>query len=216
MNLLIVNTIKRFVKDKKAVALVLSYVSCILGYKIINSLPAQGTNITTPLDDKIPFIQYFVIPYYSWYILVAFSFFYIYMKDNEVFYKFATCMTLTMSSALIIFLFFQTTVTRPTIIGDDFFSNLVRNIYSVDNPVNCCPSLHVSISLVCTIWVRRVSDSNVIKSSVFVVGLLIVLSTLFIKQHVILDVAVAFVQVLLVRRVVDGERLIDFSNLLLK
>lgn len=203
---------KRFIKDKKAIFLVIAYLLTIIGYEFVNELNIPSVSIATTLDNKIPLIKYFVIPYYMWYLLVIFSFIYIYAKNNEEFYKFTTCIILTMLSALAIFLLFQTSVSRPIIVGDDIFSNMIRNIYANDRPVNCCPSLHVAISLVCSIWVCRVSESRLIRSSVIITGYLIILSTLFIKQHVIMDVVVAFIQVFLLRMVVDRKPSIKYEE----
>ena len=117
-----------------------------------------------------------------------------------------------MLSALIIFIFFQTSVSRPIIVGDDMFSNMIRNIYANDRPVNCCPSLHVALALICSIWVCRVSENRILKSTVIVVGYLIILSTLFIKQHVIMDVIVAFIQVFVLRNIVDRNPHVEYEE----
>lgn len=202
---MILDIAKRFIKDRKAILLVIGYVSSIIGYQVVNDLNLTSVDVATAFDSKIPFIKYFVVPYYSWYFLVLFSFIYIYAKDNEEFYKFAICINLTMYSALLIYLLFQTSVTRPVLVGDDIFTNMVRSIYANDRPVNCCPSLHTAITLVCNIWVCRVSESKAIKSTVTITGYLIILSTLFIKQHVVLDVIVAFIQVFILKSIVDRQ-----------
>ena len=87
---------KRFIKDRKAIFLVISYLLTIIGYELVNGLNIQSVSLATTLDSKIPLIKYFVIPYYMWYALVLFSFIYIYTKNNEEFYKFAKCIVLTM------------------------------------------------------------------------------------------------------------------------
>lgn len=186
-------TALRFLKDKKAIALCIGYVSTILGYGIINKLNLPAINLTTQIDSFIPLVKVFVVPYYMWYPLVLFSFIYIYHKDNNEFYKFGWTMIGTMGIALLIFFFFQTTVTRPAIYGNDIFSNLIRGIYVRDMPVNCCPSLHVGITLVCTYYVNKISSDDILCKSVNVIGILIILSTIFIKQHVIVDVIGGFI-----------------------
>lgn len=205
---------KDFIKDRKAVLLVIAYLLTIIGYEFINGLNISSISVATSLDSQIPFVKYFVVPYYMWYFLVLFSFIYIYIKNKSEFYKFASCIVLTMISALVIFIFFQTSVSRPIIIGDDIFSNMVRNIYVNDRPVNCCPSLHVAISLVCSIWICRVSEVRWTRLVVCITGYLIILSTLFIKQHVILDVVVAFFQVFILREVVDKTLIIKYKEVL--
>ena len=200
---MIIDIAKRFIKDRKAIFLVIAYLITIIGYELVNGLNIPSVSLATTLDSKIPLIKYFVIPYYMWYALVLFSFIYIYAKNNEEFYKFAKCIVLT-----------QTSVSRPIIVGDDVFSNMIRNIYANDRPVNCCPSLHVALALICSIWVCRVSENKILKSTVIIVGYLIILSTLFIKQHVIMDVVVAFVQVLILRNIVDRNSYIEYEEAL--
>ena len=209
---MVMDIAKRFIKDRKAIFLVIAYLITIIGYELVNGLNIQSVSLATTLDSKIPLIKYFVIPYYMWYALVLFSFIYIYGKNNEEFYKFAKCIVLTMLSALVIFIFFQTSVSRPIIIGDDVFSNMIRSIYENDRPVNCCPSLHVALALICSIWGCRVSENKILKSTVIIVGYLIILSTLFIKQHVIIDVIVAFVQVLILRIIVDRNSYVEYEE----
>ena len=199
---MIVDIVTKFLKDKKAILLVLSYIISSLGYKVINNIDSKSYNLGTSFDNKIPFIKYFVIPYYTWYILIVFSFLYIYIRSQDEFYDFVACMTITMLTALLVYICFQTTVIRPEIVGDDIFSNLIRSIYSADKPINCCPSLHVSITLVCSMWINRVSKNKYLKIGVFFLGTLIILSTLFIKQHIVIDVFVSFIQVFLVKQIV--------------
>ena len=208
--------IEKFIKDKKAIILMISYIIACLGYEIINNIETKSYNLTIALDYRIPLIKYFVIPYYAWYLLIFFSFIYIYIKDNEEFYSFVKCMILTMVTALMIFVFFQTSVVRPIIIDSDFFSNLIKDIYARDNPINCCPSLHVSITLVCSIWINKVSENKYLKGTVFILGILIILSTLFIKQHVIMDVVVAFIQAFLIKNIVDISNELSLERLLVK
>jgi len=78
---------------------------------------------------------------------------------------------------------------RPDLVGSDFLTSIIRAIYSFDQPYNCFPSIHV---LACYIIMRGIDKCqpgiNKLKISAGVISTLIVLSTLFIKQHAIMDV----------------------------
>ena len=67
---------------------------------------------------------------------------------------------------------------------------MVQNIYEADRCVNVFPSIHVYNSIVCAValWKSKVLlMKKQEKSSVFLSAILITLSTLFIRQHSILD-----------------------------
>ena len=40
------------------------------------------------LDDKIPFIEYFIIPYLLWFVYVAVVFLYMFFQDRKEFYQY--------------------------------------------------------------------------------------------------------------------------------
>jgi membrane-associated phospholipid phosphatase len=81
---------------------------------------------------------------------------------------------------------------RPEILPrDNVFTDLVRWIYSNDTATNVLPSIHVfnSVGVCCAI---HYSDSlrryPVIQKGSTILTVLIVLSTMFIKQHSVVDV----------------------------
>lgn len=92
----------------------------------------------------------------------------------------------------VIYLLFQTTVPRPILLGSDFLTRLVGFIYSYDNPFNCFPSLHVLTSYLLIKGIRE-SKPKIAVDTVIIIGIatVIILSTQFIKQHVVLDVVFA-------------------------
>jgi membrane-associated phospholipid phosphatase len=68
---------------------------------------------------------------------------------------------------------------------------MVGFIYSIDPPINVCPSIHVinSIGVNAVVWNSSLFANNKrIKVSSAVIMILICFSTLFIKQHSFLDV----------------------------
>jgi hypothetical protein len=91
--------------------------------------------------------------------------------------------------SIIIFLLFQTTVPRIEITGSDIFTKILLLIRSNDNPVNCLPSLHV---FTCWLVIRAMSKSTLksFKNNLIIttISFVIILSTLFTKQHAVLDV----------------------------
>jgi membrane-associated phospholipid phosphatase len=78
---------------------------------------------------------------------------------------------------------------RPDVLDTDPFCGLARIIYSHDNPYNAFPSIHVlgTFSLILAATMAR-KIGKITKLGIVVVGLLIILSTVFVKQHVVLDI----------------------------
>ena len=81
---------------------------------------------------------------------------------------------------------FPTYVIRPEITSQTLGSNLLRWVYAHDQPYNALPSSHVYLTLLCgLLWIRWKPCGRLI----WLAGVLtICLSTLFTKQHYLLDV----------------------------
>ena len=88
---------------------------------------------------------------------------------------------------------------RPAVMPrDNIFTHLVQVIYSTDTPTNLWPSIHVYNSIGTMIAVhhsRRFNKKGVIIMDV--IGTLIILSTLFVKQHSFYDVTTAFIMAII-------------------
>ena len=81
---------------------------------------------------------------------------------------------------------FQTEVLRPIIASTDFFTRLTNTIYKYDMPNNTFPSLHVALTSTISAFVY---EKNTKVGMVLIpLTILIILSTMFIKQHVFLDI----------------------------
>jgi membrane-associated phospholipid phosphatase len=86
------------------------------------------------------------------------------------------------------FVVYPTAAPRPDqVSGEGFAVWGLRALYSADPPYNCFPSLHVAHSFVSALAVSRVHRRLGIIA--LVAGMLVAVSTLFTKQHYVLDVA---------------------------
>ena len=114
-----------------------------------------------PLDDKIPFCRYFIIPYCLWHPLLFLMTLYLMFYDAEG--------------------------------QHDLFTWLVQRIYAADTNTNVLPSMHV---IGCAALTLACFDSEPLRRRhlqwvMLPLGLVISMSTVFVKQHSILDVFVA-------------------------
>lgn len=157
-------------------------------YTILNENTTSATQIPLPMDNDIPFIVSFVVPYIIWYVFVFGYLVYFCFKDTDVYVK--TLLTIVIGELIcfVIYFFFQTTVPRPTIEGNGFFVMLVKYIYAHDQPVNCFPSIHVLTTYAIMLASFHIKNKHRLNTYfIHGMGSLIILSTLFIKQHVVLD-----------------------------
>ena len=89
--------------------------------------------------------------------------------------------------AYVCFLVYPTVAPRPTeVIGQGFGVWGLRLLYSADPPYNCFPSLHVAHSFVSALTCYRVHRETGIAA--VLCASLVAVSTLYSKQHYILDV----------------------------
>ncbi len=199
-----------------AIAGVLLAVSLFLTniiYDIIN----HGPNVLflkTPLDDIIPVIPLFVIPYVSldYYVYVSLIIFLVFR--TKVFRSAALSMLVAWYVSYVFYIFLQSYMYRPVLAGNDFLTNLINQVYAGDEPYNCFPSLHTSISTIIAFHWWRVHKGFGIPAAIW--SGLIVLSTVFVKQHYIPDVAaglvLAFCASVLFAKLFPNEKRLDAAT----
>lgn len=163
--------------------------------------------VHSAIDDKIPFLEYFVVPYLLWFVFIAAVFLYFFFTDVNGFYKLCKLMFTGMTIFLLISTFLPNGLNlRPTYFErDNLFVDMVRQIYRIDTPTNVLPSLHVFNSIAACIAIRY-SDSlkkrKGIKWSAYILAGLIILSTVFLKQHSVIDVMAAFLMAYVLHSIV--------------
>ncbi|MDF2504665.1 phosphatase PAP2 family protein [Clostridium sp.] len=157
-------------------------------YGLLNSSVRGTSSLATSIDRSIPFIKEFIVPYVVWYPLVPLVFFYICTKDKLTYCKLLISLVCGLLISYLTFYFFQTTITRPILVGNDVFTGILKILYRADNPFNCFPSIHVMTCFFMIEGIWKCKNRNIILSIVVtILNVVIILSTLFIKQHVILD-----------------------------
>jgi len=162
------------------------------------------------LDNKIPFIPQFVWIYVFWYTMLFWVPYYIFTKNKDSFYKYVLTFVITTLIAGIIFVSFPNTVVRANITNSNLSSQIVKIIYLLDAPaINCLPSIHClySFLFIFAILDTKSNSPKWMKTLVTTLSILVVLSTLFIKQHVVYDAIIAFVIGIIIWIIIDKCRL---------
>ena len=142
------------------------------------------------LDDKIPFNEWFVIPYTFWYILIVISLGWFALYDVESFKKLQIFIMITQAVAMVVYILYPTRQDlRPDVFPrDNFLSWIVGIIYSFDTNTGVCPSLHVAYSIgIASVWLKQKDTKVWWKIFVVFAVIMICLSTMFIKQHSAVD-----------------------------
>lgn len=152
--------------------------------------------IHSPLDDLIPFVEYFIIPYYLWFAFIGIVILYLFFTDKAGFYKAAFFLIIGMTAFLIICTVFPNGLNlRPTVFArDNFCVDLVRLLYKADTPTNVLPSIHVFNTVGVLIAVNhsdKLRSNKIVLAFSYTLGILIILSTVFLKQHSVTDVIAA-------------------------
>jgi membrane-associated phospholipid phosphatase len=186
-------------------------------YNLLNNDQRGAQLLITKVDEFIPFVDIFIVPYIVWYPFIFLTMAYLAWKDRGIYWKTLATMLISMLVCYFIYFIFQTHVPRPELNGDGFFTSLVKLIYVNDEPYNAFPSIHSLTSFLMLYGIVKASNtSKPVELTVSITAILIIISTLFIKQHVILDAVSAILLGFVVFQVVEvivslGIRL-DLNN----
>ena len=139
-----------------------------------------------PLDDRWPLIPAWALVYGSLYLfLIVLPVFVVRQPEHIRRTVFAYLMVWT--TAYICFLIYPTVAPRPPhISGQGFGFWGLEFLYAADPPYNCFPSLHVAHSFVSAFTCYRVHRRLGVGATI--AAGLVGVSTLFTKQHYVLDV----------------------------
>lgn len=176
---------------RKYAPLLLMLVFPFLGmiYAWINKPDQEVYSLVTALDEAMPFVKVFALPYSVWIFYIYVCLFYFFKKDLTVYYRSLLTYIVCALLCYLIYSVFQTTVPRPIVTGSDPFSELMRYIYFRDQPFNCFPSIHCFSSYMVMRMIWTSSFRNKLNLTLITgMSSLIIISTLFVKQHVIMDV----------------------------
>ena len=149
------------------------------------------------IDDYIPFVEVFVVPYFLWFAYVAAVVAFCFFNNKNDYFR--TCIFL--STGMTIFLIISTLCPnghhlRPSVMPrNNIFTHMIQGLYKTDTATNLWPSIHVYNSIGAHLAIAKSNffmDKPIIRVSSFILASSIVISTVFIKQHSMFDVLTAF------------------------
>ena len=191
---------KELIKKRHLIPIAVWFVIYMGLFGFLEIVPPKDVHlIHCALDDRIPNMAIFIYPYVSWFpYIVVCAALAIKNLDDRQFKKAVLVLTTGMNIFLFISYVWPTGLDfRESIVYDlhTLSGNLLKFVQTVDTPKSVFPSMHVYVTLVLQytlemqkklvtawgIWVGRV------------LAVLIVLSTMFTKQHSAVDVTAAIV-----------------------
>lgn len=201
---------KFYDRYKHAIPLIIYGTIYLIWFTYLEKHVTRPANlIHMSLDDKIPFCEFFVIPYFLWFLYVSVVVVYLFFKDKQEYFR--NCIFLF--TGMTIFLIISTLWPnghhlRPAVMPrDNIFTRLIAFLYRTDTPTNLWPSIHVYNSLgthFAVLHSEKLRKNPAIHIGSLVLCISIILSTMFIKQHSVFDVLTAFIMAAVMYIVVYG------------
>lgn len=145
----------------------------------------------TFIDQYIPFIEIFVIPYILWFPYIILGFIFFILFDTKGFYR--TCFYIFggMYVCLLIYMILPNAQgLRVSLDLDQPLQYLLSLIYNADTSTNVCPSIHVYNSIMMYISLMKNNlfrNNKIISNLTLILTILICLSIVFTKQHAFID-----------------------------
>lgn len=160
---------------------------------IEKKVTTQFFALNSPIDDMIPFLDFFIIPYVLWFLYVTVGCVYFFFASQRDFLKFIIFLILGMTAFILICMVFPNGLRdfRPSSLNEKSpFYPLIHWLHSTDTSTNVFPSIHVynSIAVHTAVCKSTTIKHKFIRYVSLVLCVLICLSTIFLKQHSLIDV----------------------------
>jgi len=177
-----------FLSSAALIIALVQVIPYIVAQTIVVSLDLKTYDLTLPIDLKIPLIPAFIIIYLGWFFFLAIEYISV-SKDIDSYDKFLTASAIGGAVCFVLFVVYPVEMVRPEIPQTGLFVPLMNVTYSADHPVNLFPSMHCFASWMCFISNRAKQAGSKFRVAISLsMTILICLSTLFVKQHIVLDV----------------------------
>ncbi len=168
-------------------ALVVNFLT-YYGTKLV-TLNAKHHDLTIGLDHLIPFVPFFISFYVLAYAQWVFSYVYHTRQNENACYTIITANVIAKIICALFFIFYPTEIQLPEITGNSVWEQLTQFIYNADTPRTLFPSLHCVESWFCfrgATYVKQAPKWYLPAQGIL--SLLVFASTVFVKQHFIVDV----------------------------
>ncbi|MGA2533023.1 MAG: phosphatase PAP2 family protein [Candidatus Aminicenantales bacterium] len=167
----------------------LAYLVWIIVFEAVGfyavTLPTK--DVTLPLDRQIPLLSCFIWPYLLCYLFPFLPL--VIVKDWHRFNKALLAIILANAAAFLVYILLPIAFSRPELgsgLSDRVLALQFR--YDFKPGANKLPSLHVTYAWIVYLLCRKQGLGRLREGLIFLTAMLISVSTLFVKQHILLDV----------------------------
>lgn len=188
-------TLRKIIPTYAIFPLVLTGLTDVIAYmgaKLLQSIFSFSyIDLTTPWDAAFPFSPIWVLIYIGTYAFWIYQYTTVAKESPEAACRLAAADTVAKLLCLIFFLAVPTTNVRPEVEGTGLIPFFMRAIYALDTPTNLFPSIHCFVAWMGTRYMLQCKNlrHKALTRALCVIGsLLVFASTLYTKQHVLLDV----------------------------
>ena len=172
------------------------FVAYLILFGYLEQRPVRAYHVVhTVFDDMIPFCEIFIIPYLLWfpYVVITVVYFLFRNKNKKEYFQLIFNLMMGMTVFLVVsYIYPNVQYLRPAVFPrSNIFTRLVAELYRTDTPTNILPSIHVFNSLAVYFAIHHcqaLKDRKWLQRGALILSVLIILSTMFIKQHSVIDV----------------------------
>ena len=164
-------------------------------YLLIQKFEGRAHNIEGKIDKKIPFKTGWIYIYIMWFPLIAVFPIILGVYSRVLYSKYFICIIVDIILSLMVYYLYPTSFDRPKIDGKSFSSTITKFIRFCNyKGKNCMPSMHCSMCYIIFVFALVSGQLPIIVRCIsMMLSVLIVISTVFTKQHVFIDTVAAIV-----------------------
>lgn len=181
---------------------------------LVSAFELERHSVAIGIDSKIPLISWWSVIYYGCYISWIAFYIIACRESKKVCYYFVCAEAIAKLICFVVYVLYPTQMMeRAEVVkslGDSFFDNICALIYQSDKPYNLFPSIHCLASWIGFRGVCWNTKSALwLKIFAGVLAVLVFLSTLFTRQHYIVDI---FAGVLVVEIGIFISKRLEFGD----
>lgn len=159
----------------------------------IQKFEGPAHDVSSRLDKKIPYLPHSIFIYVLWFPMIAFYPLCLWVHSAEIYKIYIASIITDIIISTAIYILYPSSFTRPKP-PDGFIGKIMRLVLRCDyKGKNCMPSMHCSMCFIVIFTAYMCSAFQPPLYAAFaLLAVLIIMSTVLTKQHVIIDVITGF------------------------
>lgn len=146
-------------------------------------------DLSIPADALFPFLPWTILIYDGFNFWCLIIYWEVAQRERWEADRFFCSQLLAKAISFLFFVLLPTDIIRPQLKGSSIWIDLLRHLYRVDTPDNLFPSIHCVLGWHCWIAVRGKKNLPLwFRGASLLMAFAVCLSTLTVRQHVMLDV----------------------------